>query len=379
MIKQFRVTNFKSLADVAVSLTPVTVLIGRSGSGKTNFVQALRWLRDLLVHRDWNQISQGYGGWDQIICATSDLPAVLTFRVQFDVPGYPEDFAYSVAFHITQRGTAPGLSEEILTLGNRCVFKQQQGKWIEKPPLINPPPPHGLMLGALTGVQESSVAHYALKDGIGCYSFSDRVLMGSQGDTGANQPGFQDDGGNYLHTFSNIYSNLQTWQRQREIEAALRRLKPNLKSIDLAQPNPDRIAVTLEVKERRLPLSLQQESEGFRRLFACLLALYQTPGKQTLIFDEPEKGIYPAGLSILAEEFQSHASKGRGQIILTTHSPEFLDQFQPEQIRVVEMRGYTTHIGTIAKDQLESIREHFIRPGELLIVDQARAEPVVAG
>jgi predicted ATPase len=105
-----------------------------------------------------------------------------------------------------------------------------------------------------------------------------------------------------------------------------------------------------------------------------LLALYQTPPKQTLIFDEPEKGIYPPGLAILADEFKGYASKGHGQILLTTHSPEFLDHFAPNQILVVEMQDFTTHIGPVASDQMEALREHFLQPRELLTVDEARLE-----
>ena len=48
MIHRFRVQNFKSIADVDVELSPVTVLVGRSGTGKSSFVQALRFLRDVL-------------------------------------------------------------------------------------------------------------------------------------------------------------------------------------------------------------------------------------------------------------------------------------------------------------------------------------------
>jgi predicted ATPase len=151
-----------------------------------------------------------------------------------------------------------------------------------------------------------------------------------------------------------------------------------LHSIELEQPGRQRVVVTLEFEGRRLFFPIAQESEGFRRLLACLLALYQTPPKQTLIFDEPEKGIYPAGLAILAEEFHSHA-KGRGQIILTTHSPEFLGHFRPEQIRVVKMHGYSTRIGPLEQGQAEAIREEFLKPGDLLTADPARLEPIPAG
>src|SRR5262249_48915675 len=119
------------------------------------------------------------------------------------------------------------------------------------------------------------------------------------------------------------------------LAAALRQLKSQLQSIDLRQPLRQQVIVTHDVGGRLLVFDLRQESEGFRRLLACFLALYQIPPKQTLVFDEPEKGIYPVGLAVLADEFKGYASKRRGQVLLTTHSPEFLDKTDPDQIRVV--------------------------------------------
>ncbi len=49
MIHRFRVRNFKSIVDVDVESSPVTVLVGRSGTGKLNFVHAPRVPRDVLI------------------------------------------------------------------------------------------------------------------------------------------------------------------------------------------------------------------------------------------------------------------------------------------------------------------------------------------
>ncbi len=66
MIHRFRVQNFKSIVDVDVDLSPVTVLVGRSGTGKSSFVQALRFLRDVLVSKpnlqqSWPQLRPSNG------------------------------------------------------------------------------------------------------------------------------------------------------------------------------------------------------------------------------------------------------------------------------------------------------------------------------
>ena len=147
-------------------------------------------------------------------------------------------------------------------------------------------------------------------------------------------------------------------------------------------PERNRLQVGYAVGDKTHMVDVAQESEGFRRYLAHLLALYQTPRKQTLIFEHPESGIHPAALEALAEEFRTHVQDGRGQVILTTHSPQFLDHFGPDQIRVVENDEGVTRIGPLAQEQVDAVREVMVRPGYLLTADPARIaeidEPVAA-
>ena len=102
---------------------------------------------------------------------------------------------------------------------------------------------------------------------------------------------------------------------------------------------------------------------------AHLIALYQSPPKGTMIFEEPEKGIHPGALAVLAEQFLACAGGGRSQVLLTPHSPELLNHFPPEAIRLVQMRDSKTLIGPIHPNQVLAIKEQLLRPGELLTVD----------
>jgi predicted ATPase len=142
---------------------------------------------------------------------------------------------------------------------------------------------------------------------------------------------------------------------------------------------PQHVVVGHTFDGKTLSLDLSQESDGFRRFYAHLLALYQRPPKQTLIFEHPEDGIHPGALSLLAEEFKSAPQQGRGQVILTTHSPELLDHFDAEQIRVVELAGFRTSIGLVSSEQKEAIHEKLLDPGELLTVDPARMQLEATG
>jgi hypothetical protein len=253
------------------------------------------------------------------------------------------------------------------------LFHQAGGKWIQPPNVLTPPPAGQLALGAITGLPEVNLAHLVLSGGVGWYAFPDDVLL--QPSAGQqNEIGLADNGSNFLEAYAGIVTNLRAWAQRREMIAALRRLNPSVASVELAMPGRDKIVVGHEVGGKVLVLDLDQESEGLRRFLAYLLALYQNPPKQTLILEDPEKGLHPGALAVLAEQIKACPLEGRGQVLLTTHSPDLLDHFPPDVLRVVELHDYQTRIGPVAPEQKEAVREQLLHTGELLTVDLARAE-----
>ena len=380
MIKRVRICNFKSLGDVTVDFEPITVLIGRSGTGKTNFVEALRFLRDFLRSRNLGALVGQGGGWDRILCATASKPLQLLFDVTFSVSGESDVYNYAISFQQPpQPGNAPTLDEEKLSLGQQVLFHQKQRNWVQPPSIINPPVPSGFMLGAVTGVRAITIAYLMLTNEIGFYDFPSTILLQSQPASGME--GLADNGTNSLQVFQTFVSNLTSLNHWRNIVASLRCLNRSVQGVDIRLPEKNAVTVSHLFGNQLLVLDLAQESEGFRRYLAHLLALYQSPPKQTLIFEEPEKGIHPGALAALAEDFKLCASKRGGQIILTTHSPELLNNFGAESIRVTEMVSSQTQIGPLAPDQFESLKEHLLDSGELLTVDPARltTDPVPVG
>jgi predicted ATPase len=49
IIERLRVKNYRSLADVDIQLGPLNVLVGQNGSGKSNVIDVLRFVRDALM------------------------------------------------------------------------------------------------------------------------------------------------------------------------------------------------------------------------------------------------------------------------------------------------------------------------------------------
>lgn len=376
MIHRFRAQNFKSIIDVSVDLAAVTVLVGKSGTGKSNFVESIRSLRDILSwsSQQTQKIHQLQNKWVQLLPATDPQNAT-RFEVEFSILGIPEVFAYELSLAIQGPQLPP--AEEILRLGDRILFHQANKKWVREPELLQVPQPGPPALGRIPSISEVVIAFTALTSGIGCYIFPDKVLTGGR----PNQPpsGLDDEAINYLDALKDIVSNLQDLHVRKSMVAALQRVNPSVSSVELNDiQQPSHVVVGHKFDGKTLALQLAQESDGFRRFYAHLLALYQRPPKQTLLFEHPEDGIHPGALSLLAEEFRAAPEDGRGQVILTTHSPKLLDHFDADQIRVVELDGFATRIGPIAIEQREAIQDDLLDAGELLTVDPARLDPIAS-
>jgi hypothetical protein len=273
---------------------------------------------------------------------------------------------------------------ERLRLGSSLIFGRSENVW-EAWPEARPKPQHQhqLSLSSFPTVSEAVLAFSFLTNGIGWHDFPADVFRtpNAGGNVfGGNNPnapskGLQDFANNYLEVLRDLTQNLQSQHARRQILARLRQINPSISSLELDSIiQPKNIVVGHKVGEQLIPLDLSQESDGFRRYYAHLLALYQTPPKQVLMFEEPENGIYPGALSNLAAEFRDAAEHGRGQVLLTTQSPALLDGFDPENIRVVDVdASQSTEIGPLDPSQSQAIREHLLEPGELMTVDQARA------
>ncbi|HTU19977.1 MAG TPA: AAA family ATPase [Gemmataceae bacterium] len=365
MIKWVRIQNFRSLLDVTVDLDPLTVLIGRSGRGKSNFVQAIRFLRDSLNDRNVNV--NRLGGPHRVLHVDHQQEP-LDFNLRFSIARIGESFEY----RLRGNPVSAQVLEEYLKFGEKLLFHQEAGKWVHPPEVLPTPPPQGIMLGAIPGLQESTFAYVALRSGIGCYDFPGEVLTGQGNQGHPSDHGFADRGDNYLLIAERILSDLSKAHSWKRIAKSIQAVNRTASSLTLNAPQPDRLDIGYQLNGRLLTFDVRQESEGLRRFLAHMLAMYQNPSKQTLFFEHPESGLHPGALESLAHEFKACSQDGRGQVILTTHSPQLLDYFPPESLRVVDVENMATRIGPVAPEQMEALREQLLQPGELLTVDPAR-------
>ena len=377
MIKQIKIRDFKSIRELDLVLDDVTVLVGRSGTGKSNVVQAIRFLRNLLLNTE--QAIAYEGGWGRIVPQGEKSPQT-TIEVIFSLPGEERDFNYRIAFaqHPNQRDHQMIVGEHLFLsnepLFARVIRSNYQWEW-EKPPaiaVVPSPSNNGPMLGSFPSLQRVVFAYAALSTGIGFYHFPSTTLDASRNNTAPNDiwktiPGLWDNAGNYRDVMRSIIQDFQKPNVRKNLLATLKAVNPSIASVELdSLTNPQRAIVGHDIGGSILELSLEQESDGLRRFYAHLLALYQSPSKLTLVFEEPENAIFPGALALLADEFKAAPRENRGQVILTTHSPGLLDAFDVENVRVVDMQNGKTIVGKVSQEQRNAIKDHLLTTGELL-------------
>ena len=166
MIKRVKIKNFRSL-DIDVALDPVTVLVGRSGAGKSNFVYAMRHLRNCLRNPEKSDNSN-------IAPLSRAKDSFLEYEISFDVSQIEGTFLYAIKISYDGR-----CKEEKLLFENDLLFHRQDNKWL-KQPAVQTNEHNNIFLPKLKGIQKVSIAHIALSEGIGCYDFPGDICTESR-------------------------------------------------------------------------------------------------------------------------------------------------------------------------------------------------------
>lgn len=364
MLKRIQIRNFKSIKDVSVELSPLTVFLGRSGVGKSNIVEALGVLRSVVAgKRDQHLIQES---WRKQIHTDND--AKMRFDVEFELAG--DTYSYSVEL---LRNAV--VCFESLSLNSDVVFEHSQNKWIVPPQAANPKQLTQMAVLSSLPSEPAAVYAYAALSSVGLYDFGDDVFRFPGQNRRNKGTGLLDDGSNVVLEMANLSRDIKLMSVRKAILASMKIVNPNVSAIEVnSVVNPSAVIVTHGSGARAYQLGLNEESAGFRRFLAVLLALYQRESKFSLLFEHPEDGIHPGALSLLAEEFGAAYEEGRGQVLLTSHSPQLLDCFGDitDAIRVVDMIGDETRVGMLEASQASALRARLLRPGELLTTDDAR-------
>ncbi len=139
------------------------------------------------------------------------------------------------------------------------------------------------------------------------------------------------------------------------LERSLHLVIPSVTGIDVAPNNIGE--VELKIREGEMAVPARVVSEGTLRILG-LLSLKAVREPMALVgFEEPENGVHPRRIRLIAEILQTFAKEGDTQLIVTTHSPLLPDLLPAESLYVCRREGCNTEIasfeswGPLAKRQ----------------------------
>ena len=373
--------NYKSIAACDVQLQPLTFLVGRNGSGKSNFLDALRFVADAL-NSSLDHAVRARGG-IRDVCRRSENPNDyrnhFSIRLDFNLPDGSTGY---YAFQIETRLTGYVVQSEKCKIHNEkstttdSYYKVINGK--VKDISVNVAPAvtrDRLYLVNASGLPEFRQIYDALSR-MGFYNLNPDIIRDLQAPDIGDK--LMQDGSNLASVFNQFSPETKT-----NIQEYLQVIVPGVLRVHVRKLGPKE---TLEfrqfVAEDKSPWHFlaNNMSDGTLRALAILVALFQ--GNQeagergTLVgIEEPEIALHPGAVAVLLDALRDAAHKT--QVIVTTHSPELLDDkhLDVESILAVEADDGNTVIAPVDDASKSVVQDRLFTIGELLRSNQLQPNP----
>jgi len=345
MLERIQLKGYKSFRELDLSLEPINVLIGANGSGKSNFIGLFKMLNRMMEESLQVYVAQS-GGADQILHygrkTTEEMFIALWFGRGKLANGYECTF-------IPAEDTLLLRKEATYFHDRKQYPRPYQDKMDERPTPESRLPQWAEQHGGVAYYVYDAMHSWRL------YHFhdtSESARVKQMSDIHDNHF-LQPDAANlaaYLYLLREKYP-----QYYRNIVETVRLAAPFFGDFVL-RPNPfNPEKIRLEWKERGSDTIFGPGtfSDGTLR-FVCLTTLFLQPPEKlpaTIILDEPELGLHPYAITLLAEMIHSVAE--HTQVVLATQSVTLVNQFTPQEILVVDRVEGISTIRRLEEDEIE--------------------------
>ncbi len=395
VLERLRVKNFRSLVDVDLSFDRLVVLVGANGSGKSTVIDVVRFVRDALTRSLDDAILDRSGIASIRRWSPRGAPDV---SIQLWLRGANWEAEYSFVIGSEQRGAWRVKAENLLITQTpsdhvgeyvreqpTLEFHIKEGKLDNTPEGLD----HIARLPALISTSDLLMPKLRLLSFMRApdemYRFFADMSFHTIYPNSLREP--QKPGNDYPleERGQNLASVLRSFQQNHDSYAllndALGRVVEGVSSYTVQLIGGflvTRLQHTPTEGGRRGPaFDLSQESDGTLRMLGILTALYQEPARSILTIEEPELTIHPGALGVLCDVILE--ASARSQVIVTTHSPDLIDRFPTDSLRVVDKQDGVTSVGPVSDDQRAVIAQHLFSPGELLRIEGLQREDTRKG
>jgi predicted ATPase len=347
-IESIRLKNFKTFRDVHLKeIPPFLVVVGANGTGKTTLFDVFGFLHDCLKG-NVRQALDARGRFKEVVSKESNGESILIeIQYRMEITGVERLVTYSL--EIAEQKNSPYIKREILrykrgrygspyhfldfsngegyAITNEEDFKKHDEELDRETQKVAP---DSLAIKGLGQFARFKAAN-AFRQLIELWHVSNFHISAARGrkeaagdsehlsETGDNLPRVAQ----YLHeqypdTFQKI---LKTMIRR---VPGIDEIKPEL-MID------GYLTLCFKDGSFKTPFLDRYVSDGTIKMFAYLVLLHDPQPHPLLCVEEPENQLYPKLMTELAEEFRLYALRG-GQVLVSTHSPDFLNAVNLEEV-----------------------------------------------
>jgi predicted ATPase len=368
---ELTIEGYRSIRSQVWRPGDLNVIIGPNASGKSNLIRAIELL-SIAARGSLGKYIQQEGGigsllWDgQTDCIR--LQAKFS-PISPDSDRERDSLTYRATLAQLGRSNAYRIDDEALAnecLPNEGIYKllardtqqaivfDMKRQHFEAPP--NAVPEQETLLSAAAGPFAANpvVAQFQqkLSDWKVYQTFQThrdapiRAPQVTRADTQVNA-----DGQNLVNVLHTLYTSSREFKT--EVNTAMQAaFGDDFEELVFPPAADQRIQLRIRWRNLQREQSAADLSDGTLR-FLFLLAVLANPAPAPLIaIDEPETGLHPSMLPIVAEFARDAAA--RSQVLLTTHSPEFLDAFGTEvpTTTIVERKNGETQLNVLSGDEL---------------------------
>lgn len=388
-----RIRNFKSLQDVTLGqigyglgdpLPPLSCFIGPNGCGKSSLLDAFGFLADCLKEGveaacdkpqrgGFNRLrTQGVKDSIQFDLYYKESPGSRPITYSF-VIGESNGIPVVFSEHLRQRrkGQKWGQPFTFLRLegGKGVVWEGEETEEAEGATQIPIKLEDNDRLGITTLGQLSEHPRIVgLRAYVESWYLSYFVPDAARSLPPAGAQKHLDRTGENL---GNVVQYLERSHKNRfqSILGRIRKRIPGIEKIETEKSQDGRLLLKFNERGYSDPFFQQSMSDGTLKMFAYLLLLEDPEPPAFIGIEEPENGLYHRLVEQLAREFRRYSEQSRGklQVLITTHSPQFVDALSPEQVWLMEKdeNGFTRAKRTADMEMIKELDEEGLPLGSL--------------
>lgn len=345
-LQGIKIQGFKSIKSLDLKMNPINILIGANGSGKSNFISLFTFLRNLSEGKLQTYVEKN-GFANTFFHFGSKHTKSIIIEIDVGNNGYYVEFT-----HGETNDTLVFENEYCTFTGSNRIFyiKGNRGESGLRP----------------EGKADSEyVRKYTQEYMEKCrvYHFHDTSATAAfkQAQKLSSSVYLQADAGN-LAPF--LFLLKKHWQNSyQEIVAAVQTVAPFFHDFYLepsGELGNESLLLRWIHRDHDTPFSANQLSDGTAR-FICMATLFLQPEwwprPDTIVLDEPELGLHPAALEVLADIIKSVSKKT--QVICSTQSVTFANYFEPEDFIVVDQEKGVSRFSRLNRGDLAVWLENY--------------------